>query len=122
MNENSKHLLTRAEDRISFLYIEKAKITQTDYSVEIISGAQRMEIPITTINCFVFGPGVSITHRAVQNIAMAGCTICWMGEAGCAFYTYGEPSTNSAKNLLRQMMPIQLLLWRRSYIYGIKNW
>lgn len=52
MNENSKHLLTRAEDRISFLYIEKAKITQTDYSVEIISGTQRMEIPITTINCF----------------------------------------------------------------------
>lgn len=103
MDEKSKYLLTRTEDRISFLYIEMAKVVQTDYSVEIVSGNTRTEIPITTINCLIFGPGVSITHRAVSNIAAAGCSICWMGEAGCAFYAYGEPATNSAKNLLHQM-------------------
>ena len=103
MDEKSKHLLTRTEDRISFLYIEMAKVVQTDYSVEIVAGNTRTEIPITTINCLILGPGVTITHRAVANIANAGCSICWMGELGCTFYTYGEPATNSAKNLLHQM-------------------
>ena len=103
MKEDDKYLFTRAEDRISFLYIDKARIEQTEYGVCVLKGKDAIEIPITTINCLILGPGVSITHRAVCNIASAGTSICFMGMDMGVFYTYGEPSTNRSKNLLKQI-------------------
>lgn len=38
MDEKGKRLLTRAEDRVSFLYVDKARIEQTEYSVQILQG------------------------------------------------------------------------------------
>lgn len=103
MKEEDRQLLTRVEDRISFLYIEKARIEQTEYSVQIVQGRTTVEIPITTVNLLIFGPGVSVTHRAVENIASAGCGIMWTGENGTPFYTHGEPTTKHSKNLLIQI-------------------
>ena len=103
LDEKSKQLLTQASDRISFLYIEKAKIEQSEYGVQIRSVGKVSEIPITTISCLILGPGTSITHRAVSNIAQAGCFICWMGTDASVFYAYGLPATNKSKNILKQM-------------------
>ena len=120
MDMKNKHLLNTVRDRISFLYIEKARIEQTDFSVQIIQGVTYTEIPITTIACLIFGPGVSITHRAVEIIAEAGCSICWMGTDGCKFYCYGEPATHHSKNILIQMKyhettSLRMLIVRRMY-------
>lgn len=71
IDETNKHLITRSDSKISFLYIEMARIEQTDYGVEIVQGKKHSEIPITTISCLLLGPGVSITHRAVCNISQA---------------------------------------------------
>ena len=101
--ESSKKLLTTAEDRISLLYIEKAIIEQSKYGVQIRQKDKISEIPITTISCLLLGPGTSITHKAVENIADSGCSICWMGSEQLIFYAYGEPTTNSSKNLLKQI-------------------
>ena len=103
MEEKDKHLLTRVESRISFLYVEMARIEQTEYGVEIVQGKKHSEIPITTINCLLLGSGVSITHKAVCNIAQAGCTVCFVGRDINTFYAYGEPSTRSSKNILKQI-------------------
>lgn len=103
LDEKSKKLLTRAEDRISLLYIEKAKIEQSEYGVQIRQGNKVSEIPITTISCLLLGPGTTITHRAVSNIGAAGCIICWMGMDQAIFYAYGEPATTKSKNILKQM-------------------
>ena len=103
MDEKSKKLLTRSSERISFAYIEKARIEQTEFGIQMVQGKTFAEIPITTVNCLVFGPGVSITHRAMENIASAGCSVCWMGENMCRFYAYGEPATHHSKNILVQM-------------------
>lgn len=103
VRETDKHLLSRAEARVSFLYVEKAKIQQTEYGVEIVQGNQHSEIPITTINCLFLGSGVSITHKAVCNISQAGCTICFVGMNMNTFYAYGEPCTRKSKNLLIQI-------------------
>ena len=103
LDEKSKKLLTRAEERISMLYIEKARIEQSEYGVQIRQGYKISEIPITTISCLLLGPGTSITHRAVANCAQAGCSICWMGMDQAVFYAYGEPATNKSKNLLKQI-------------------
>ena len=72
LDEKSKKLLTRASERISLLYIEKAKIEQSEYGVQIRQGNKISEIPIITISCLILGPGTNITHRAVANIASAG--------------------------------------------------
>ena len=103
LDEKSKKLLTKARERISILYIEKARIEQSEYGVQIRQGNKVSEIPITTISCIMLGPGTTITHRAVSNISQAGCTICWMGMNQAVFYAYGEPATNKSKNLLKQM-------------------
>ena len=103
LDEKDKRLLTRTEDRISFLYIDKARIEQTEYGIQTIQGKKAVEIPITTINCLILGPGISITHKAVCNIAAASCTLCFTGMDQSVFYTYGEPATHRAKNLLMQM-------------------
>ena len=102
IEEKSKKLLTTATNRISFLYIEKAKIEQSEYSVQIRQGNKVAEIPITTISCLILGPGTTITHRAITNIAHAGCSVCWMGSEQAVFYAFGIPTTNKSKNILKQ--------------------
>ena len=103
LKEKDKHLLTRTENRISYLYIDMARIEQTEYGVEVIQGERHIELPITTINVLILGPGVSITHKAICNIAAASCSICFTGMEMTPFYAYGEPATNSSKNLLIQI-------------------
>ena len=103
VKENDKHLLTRSENRISFLYVEMARIQQTEFGVEIVQGKSHSELPITTINCLFLGSGVSITHKAICNIAQAGCSICFVGRDMNTFYAYGEPCTRSSKNILTQI-------------------
>lgn len=103
LDEKSKKLLTRASDRISLLYVEMAKIEQSEHGVQINSGDTISEIPITTIACLILGPGTSITHKAITNISKAGCSICWMGMDQAVFYAYGEPTTNKSKNILKQI-------------------
>lgn len=103
IDEKSKKLLSRASDRISLLYVEMAKIEQSEHGVQINSGDTISEIPITTISCLILGPGTSITHKAITNISKAGCSICWMGMDQAVFYAYGEPTTNKSKNILKQI-------------------
>ena len=59
MKETDRHLLTRVESRISFLYVEMARIEQTEYGVEIVQGKKHSEIPITTINFSPLAWGLS---------------------------------------------------------------
>lgn len=101
--KTARELLTKAEDRISCLYIEKANIEQTDYSVAIIQGHNSSELPITTINALFLGPGTTITQQAVKNLCDAGVTIIWCGAEAWRFYAIGQAGTISSKNLLRQI-------------------
>lgn len=122
LEEKSKKLLTRAKERISLLYIEKARIEQSEYGVQIRQGNKISEIPITTISCIILGPGTTITHRAVSNIAQAGCSICWMGMNQAVFYAYGEPATNKSKNILKQMHYHESKVLHTEIIHKMYNW
>ena len=122
LDEKSKKLLTKASERISMLYVEKAKIEQSEYGVQIRQGNKVSEIPITTISCLILGPGTNITHRAVANIAKAGCSICWMGMEQAVFYAYGEPATNKSKNILKQMHYHESKVLHTEVIHKMYNW
>jgi CRISPR-associated protein Cas1 len=98
-----KHLLNKASDRISFLYVDMARIEQTEFSIDIVQGIYHKEIPVTSINALFIGPGVSITSMAIRNLCDAGVTIIWCGQNMFRFYACGESGTNSSKNILMQM-------------------
>ena len=62
-------MLPRAKDRITFLYVDKARIEQTEFAIQIVQANRQVtEIPISTISTLFLGPGTSITHAAIKNI------------------------------------------------------
>ena len=97
-----KNILVKVKDKISFVYIEKAKITVKDFSVVLIREDSIVDIPIATVNTLILGIGTSITQNAVIEISKFGCTIIWSGSNLNYFYTFGQPQTFSSKNLLVQ--------------------
>lgn len=99
-----KRFLPQAKDRISCVYVEKARIEQTEYAIQIIrNGTDIIELPISNAAALFLGPGATITHRAVQNITEVGCSVVWCGQNAWRFYAGGEPGTKSSKNILTQM-------------------
>ena len=98
-----KRILPRAKNRITFLYVDKSRIEQTEFAIQIIQNNRKItEIPISTISALFLGPGTSITHAAIKNICAVGCSVVWCGSNGWRFYSYGVPCTNSNKNILMQ--------------------
>lgn len=72
--------LPRVEDKISFLYIDKAKIVQDKFSIVVYKEGNKYIVPLGLVNVLLLGPGVTVSHMAVKNIGDAGCTAIWCGE------------------------------------------
>ena len=98
-----KALLPKVSNRISILYIEYAKIVQTEFSVAIVQKQKQITLPVTQLNCLMLGPGTTITHDAIVNLCSAGCSILVVGQNGLRFYASGAAGTSSAKNLMYQI-------------------
>lgn len=95
--------LTRFQDRLSFLYLEKGHIEQEDQSVAYVTERGRVPIPAADLALLLLGPGTTITHRAVSNLADCNCTIVWCGDEGVRFYAHGRGGTHYSANLLQQV-------------------
>ena len=87
-NPNSKSIgsritndmLPRVEDRFSFLYIEYARIIQDEFSIAACQKNKKTIIPLAMVNVLLLGPGTSISHAAMKNIADAGYGyLVWTG-------------------------------------------
>lgn len=79
-----------------------ALITIKDFSVVVQKDSDVVVLSIAAINAIILGVGVSITHNAITEISKYGCTIIWSGMNMNHFYAYGNPSTNSSRNILYQ--------------------
>lgn len=90
-------------DREPYLYVECARIDQEDSSLCMIQKNKKMQIPVTGYACLILGPGVSITHRAIEAVSDSGTVLIWMGEHFRAFYATGMQEDRSSKNILRQI-------------------
>lgn len=97
-----KNILVKVRNKISFAYIEKAKITVKDFSVVAMREDGVVDIPIANINALILGVGTSITQNAIIEISKFGCTVIWSGSHLNYFYTFGQPQTFSSRNLLLQ--------------------
>ena len=95
--------LTRFQDRLTYLYLEKGHIEQDSKSVAYVNENQRVAIPAADLSLLMLGPGTTITHQAVCNLADCNCTVVWCGEEGVRFYSYGRGGTHFSANMLLQM-------------------
>ncbi|WP_409484400.1 type I-E CRISPR-associated endonuclease Cas1e [Arsenicicoccus dermatophilus] len=84
-------LLTRTDDRLSFLYLDRCAIHQSDNGtvavIEVEGGTRSTQIPVATLSCLMLGPGTSITQQAAAHLAGAGCAASFVG--GGAVRSYG---------------------------------
>lgn len=96
------HALPKLSDSLSYLYVEHCIIEQKFQAVEKIDKDGRAMIPAASLSVLMLGPGTSITHAAVKNLADNGCTILWVGEDVTRFYAHGSGETRRAYHLLHQ--------------------
>lgn len=94
--------LPRVSDRVSFIYIEHAKINRQDSSITVIDKEGIIKIPSAMIGVLLLGPGTDISHRAVELIGDTGTCIVWVGEYGVRHYAHGRALSNSSRFLEKQ--------------------
>ncbi len=95
--------LARFEDRLTYLYVEKGHIEQHQQSVAYVTENGTVPIPAADLALLMLGPGTTITHAAIHNLAECNCLVAWCGEEGIRFYCHGRGGTYHAGNLLRQV-------------------
>lgn len=96
------HELPQIADRVSYIYVEHARINRKDSAVTVIDKQGTVQIPAAMIGVLLLGPGTEISHRAVELIGDTGTSIVWVGERGVRHYAHGRPLAHSTKLLEKQ--------------------
>ena len=94
--------LARVSERITFLYIEHAKIHRLDSAIKVTDKEGIVFIPAALISVLMLGPGTEITHRAMELIGDCGMSVIWVGEHGVRHYAHGETLSNNTNLLMSQ--------------------
>lgn len=94
--------LPAIKDRLTFIYLEKAKISRKDSAFISTDQEGFVLIPAHSFLVVLCGPGTSVTHRAMELAAEAGVTFAWVGEGNLRFYCQGRPLTDGTALLVRQ--------------------
>ena len=96
------HELPKFRDSLSYLYLERGKIEQTQKSIEFFDKYGRTLVPAASLSLLMLGPGATISHEAVKTLTDNGCLIAWVGEQGVRFYAQGGGETRQGYQLMRQ--------------------
>ncbi|MCI5972861.1 MAG: CRISPR-associated endonuclease Cas1, partial [Anaerococcus sp.] len=94
--------LPRISDRVSFIYIERSKINRIDGSITSTDERGTVRIPAAMIGILMLGPGINITHRAMELLGDTGTSVIWVGENGVRNYANGRALAHSTKLLEKQ--------------------
>ncbi|GAA1791198.1 type I-E CRISPR-associated endonuclease Cas1 [Planosporangium flavigriseum] len=94
--------LARAEDRISFLYLERSVIHRDSNAITATDDQGVLHIPAASVGVLLLGPGTSITHQAIALLADHGATAVWVGERGVRYYAHGRSLAASSRLLIAQ--------------------
>lgn len=94
--------LPRISDRVTFIYIEHAKVNRQDGAIVVSDSRGTVRIPVAMIGALMLGPGTDITHRAMELIGDMGTGIIWVGEKGVRHYAHGMALTHSTRFLESQ--------------------
>ena len=94
--------LPKISDRVSFIYVEHAKINRVDSAITVLDSRGTVRIPAAMIGVLLLGPGTDISHRAVELIGDTGTSMVWVGERGVRQYAHGRSLAHSTKFLEKQ--------------------
>ena len=94
--------LSRTSDRISFLYLEHAKINRQDSAIKVLNADGMVYVPVALISVLLLGPGVDVTHRAMELMGDAGMAVVWVSEYGVRQYAHGRALNHSSRLLEQQ--------------------
>jgi CRISPR-associated protein Cas1 len=102
--------LSRIEDRISFLFLDRVRIEQGKTGIEAWGTEDneygRTQIPVASLTVLALGPGVSITTPALTTLSRSGTTVLVTSADGLVSYTSCRPLTSSSR-----WMGAQASLW-----------
>lgn len=94
--------LPQIADRMTFLYLERCKLSREDSAIVVRDEKGSVFIPAAAISVLLLGPGTDITHRAMELIGDMGVVTVWVGEQGVRYYAGGRPLTHRASLLQKQ--------------------
>lgn len=94
--------LSKVSDRITFLYLEHAKLNRIDSAISVADNQGTVYIPAAIISVLFLGPGVDVTHRAMELMGEAGMAVVWVGENGVRQYAHGRSLNHSSIYLQAQ--------------------
>lgn len=88
--------LSKLSDRITFLYLEHAKLNRIDSAISVADSTGTVYIPAAIISVLLLGPGIDVTHRAMELMGDAGMAVVWVGEDGVRQYAHGRSLNHSS--------------------------
>lgn len=91
-----RYELGRARDRLTFLYLEHAKLNRQDSAIQVTDYRGIVYVPAAILSVLMLGPGVDVTHRAMELIGESGLGVVWVGEYGVRQYAYGRSLNHSS--------------------------
>ncbi|MDR0960731.1 MAG: type I-E CRISPR-associated endonuclease Cas1e [Propionibacteriaceae bacterium] len=94
--------LVRVQDRVSFIYVERAIISRDASAITATDDEGTVHIPAAAVSALLLGPGTSITHQAVTLLSESGSTVVWTGEKGVRYYAHGRGLSHSSRLLEAQ--------------------
>ncbi|AEE44661.1 type I-E CRISPR-associated endonuclease Cas1e [Cellulomonas fimi] len=94
--------LTRAQDRITFLYLERSVIHRDSNAITATDERGTVHIPAASLGALLLGPGTTASHAAMTLLAESGSTAVWVGERGVRYYAHGRSLARSSRLLLAQ--------------------
>lgn len=101
--------LPKLRDGLSYAYVEHCQIEQDMLSVAIEDEENSDHVPAASLGVLMLGPGTSITHAAIKNLADCGALVLWTGEDMVRFYAMGIGETRKGNHL-----ELQARLWADS--------
>lgn len=94
--------LTRAQDRLTFLYLEYCHVHRDANAITAEDTRGTVHIPAATLGALLLGPGTTISQQAIVLLAESGSTAVWAGEHGVRYYAHGRALTHSSRLLEAQ--------------------
>ncbi|NNH72321.1 type I-E CRISPR-associated endonuclease Cas1 [Nocardia uniformis] len=94
--------LVRAQDRLTFIYLERAVVHRDANAITATDERGVVHIPAATLGALILGPGTRVTHQAMMLLAESGSTAVWVGERGVRYYAHGRSLARSSRLLEAQ--------------------
>lgn len=98
-NKTKLQEVPRISDRVTFIYVEHAKINRIDGAVTIAESRGIVRIPAAMIGILLLGPGTNISHRAMELLGESGTSVAWVGEYGIRQYAHGRSLSHTSRFL-----------------------